>query len=139
MDMKTMRVKITTVETMLGSASANKDLFSEFIASNAPDAKTREEEIEAVGVDGLIEKSMTVFPKDADGSPMMWDYQIKGFFKDACGMLKRVPKTKSSTCKAYKKVIDGLIFIDERKIKIKYSGEIGRLERSLRAQTAQGW
>lgn len=36
---------------------------------------------------------MTVFPRDKDGTPFIWDYQMKGMFKDACGGLRSVPKT----------------------------------------------
>lgn len=92
----------------------------------------------ALGVDEVIEKSMTVFPRDKNGNPIMWDYQIKGFFKDTCGMLRKVPKTLSSKVKAYKKEIDGLVFVSERQIPIKFDGVIGNCQRPLREQTAQG-
>ena len=86
------------------------------------------------------EKSMTCFHRTDDGTPMLWDYQIKGFFKDACGALRTVPKTESGKIKAYKKVIDGQIFVDERRIPLclPEGGEIGICERPLRAQTMQG-
>jgi hypothetical protein len=137
--MKTIRVRITLEEEMLGMSSSNPEIQSEFIASKAPDAKSTEEEIAAIGVDAYVEKSMTVFPR-VNGSPFMWDYQIKGMFKDTCGMLYRVPETVSSKLKAYKKVIDGLIFPSPRRI-ILYlpPGEIvGNCQRPLRCQTAQG-
>lgn len=136
--MKEMRVRLTLLEEILGTASNNPEIHSEFIASKAPDAKSREEEIEAIGVDAEIEKDMTVFPRNADGCPIMWDYQIKGFFKDACGMLRKVAKSKSSGIKAYKKEIDGLIFVQEREIPFQFDGTIGNCQRPLRAQTAQG-
>lgn len=47
--MKILQCKLTTIEAMLGTASNNKELHSEFIASHAPDAPSREEEIAAVG------------------------------------------------------------------------------------------
>lgn len=136
--MKTMRVRLTLTEEMLGTASNNPEIHSEFIASKAPDAKSREEEIESIGVDAEVEKGMTVFSKDENGNPFLWDYQIRGFFKDACGMLRKVSTMKSSKLKAYKKEIDGLIFVQERKIPILFDGEIGNCQRPLRAQTAQG-
>ena len=46
--MKTMRVRLTLTEEMLGTASNNPEIHSEFIASKAPDAKSREEEIESI-------------------------------------------------------------------------------------------
>ena len=136
--MKTMRVRLTLTEEMLGTASNNPEIHSEFIASKAPDAKSREEEIESIGVDAEVEKGMTVFSKDENGNPFLWDYQIRGFFKDACGMLRKVSTMKSSKLKAYKKEIDGLIFVQERKIPILFDGTIGNCQRPLRAQTAQG-
>ena len=137
--MKEMKVRLTLLEECLGTASNNPEIHSEFIASKAPDAKSREEEIEAIGVDAEVEKGMTVFSRNNDGHPILWDYQIKGFFKDACGMLRKVPGTKSTKIKAYKKEIDGLIFISEREIPFTaYDGTIGNCQRPLRAQTAQG-
>lgn len=136
--MKEMRVRLTLLEEILGTASNNPEIHSEFIASKAPDAKSREEEIEAIGVDAEIEKGMTVFPRNAEGQPIMWDYQVKGFFKDACGMLRKVSDSKSSKIKAYKKEIDGLIFVQEREIPFRFDGKIGNCQRPLRAQTAQG-
>lgn len=136
--MKEMKVKLTLTEEILGTASNNPEIHSEFIAKKAPDAQSREEEIEAIGVNAEVEKSMTVFPRDENGNPIFWDYQVKGFFKDACGMLRKVSKTKSSGIKAYKKEIDGLIFVQERQIPFIYVGDIGNCQRPLRAQTAQG-
>lgn len=136
--MKEIKVKLTFLEEVLGTASADKEIHDKFIAANAPDAPSRKEEIEALGVEEVTEKSMTVFPRNADGKPIFWDYQIKGFFKDACGMLRKVPNSASSKIKAYKKEIDGLIFVKEREIPIIFDGEIGSCQRPLRAQTAQG-
>lgn len=136
--MKEMKVKIEFINPILGTASANPDIHREFIASKAPDAITREEEVAAVGVDEVERKEMTVFPRTEDGTPHLWDYQIRGFFKHACSMMKIVTGSKSSKIKAYKKYIDGLVFVNERKIPLVFSGDIDNLQRPLRGQTAQG-
>lgn len=135
--MKKLRVRITTMEELLGTASANKDIHEEYIASKAPNAETLAEELEAIGVEEVVEKQMTVFPR-VDGKPIMWDYQIKGFFKDAAGALRKVSGSESSKIKAYKKEIDGLIFVSPRAIPIVFEGEIGSCQRPLRASMAQG-
>jgi hypothetical protein len=148
--MKTMKCRLTFIEPILGTASNNPKIHDEFIAANAPDAKTREEEIEALGVEEVVEKSITIFPKGDDGIPFLWDYQVKGFFKDAWGMLARA-KTKGFSGKAgkegddldmraYKKIVDGLIFVEPRKIplQIQAGKALGRCQRPLRGQTAQG-
>lgn len=134
-----MKIKLTLIEELLGTASADPEIHKEFIASKAPNAPNREEEVAAIGVDAAEHKAMTVFPKE-DGKPFLWDYQIKGFFKDACGMLSRLAGTGSNKLKAYRKVIDGLVFPQPRKIFLTLpDGQVlGGCQRPLRAQTAQG-
>jgi hypothetical protein len=135
---KKIRVRIETTEELLGTASNNPNIHDEFIASKAPDAKSREEEIEALGADAVAEKGMTVFPRGMHGEPIVWDYQIKGFLKDACSSLRGVTGSECSKVKSYKKVIDGRVFVREREIPIRYEGEMGVCQRPLRAQTMQG-
>lgn len=148
-NMKTIKVKLTFQESILGTCPTNEDIYRDFIGSNAPDASTLTDEIEAIGVDAVAEKGMTIFPKLPDGTPFLYDYQIKGFFKDACGVLSRLTGkdengkkkkavNESSKIKAYKKEIDGLIFPQPRKIPFENYGTIGKCERPLRAQTMQG-
>lgn len=146
--MKKIKVKLTFTEPVLGTWPANPNIAREFIASKAPDAATVEDEVAALGADAVADKGMTVFPRDPDGRPIFYDYQIKGFFKDSCGMLSRIGgKTENGKRKAvnesgritaYKKTIDGLIFVEPRMIPIVFDGEIGNCQRPLRAQTAQG-
>lgn len=136
--MKTLKVKLTFTEPILGSASANKELHTSYIASKAPDAPSRQEEIEALGVEEVEKKEMTVFPRTSDGVPMFWDYQIKGFFKNSCGHLRSVKGSESEKIKAFKKNIDGLIFVKDRRIPIQFSGKVGNLQRPLRASTPMG-
>ena len=144
-----MKVKITFLEPVLGTWPNNKNIAEEFIASKAPDVSTIEEEIAALGIDAVTEKGKTVFPRNEAGEPVLYDYQVKGFFKDACGMLRRVGGKDEKTGKkkaanlsgkltAYKSVIDGLIFVQPRMIPIQVNGEIRDCQRPLRAQTMQG-
>lgn len=135
--MKILKVRITTTEEMLGTANANPEIHAEFVASKAPDAPKMEEEVAALGAEEVFEKGMTVFPR-VDDKPVMWDYQWKGFFKDTCSALRKISGTESSKIKAFKKEIDGLIFVQPRAIPIEFSGEIGICQRPLRGQTAQG-
>lgn len=136
--MKTMKIRITFTEPILGTSPNNKDVYRDYIGSKAPDAETIEDEVAALGEDEVAEKSMTVFPRTADGVPFLYDYQVKGFFKDTCGGLKKVTGTHSSKIKAYKKEIDKLIFPFPREIPFENFGTIGECQRPLRAQTAQG-
>lgn len=136
--MKTMKVRLTFTEPILGTSPKNADVYRDFIGSKSPDAASVEEEVEALGVDAVTEKGMTGFPRLDDGTPFLYDYQIKGFFKDTCGGLRKVKGTESSKIKAYKKEIDRLIFPEPRCIPLMFSGELGECQRPLRAQTMQG-
>lgn len=136
--MSTMKVRLTFTEPVLGSTAGDPEITRSYIASKAEDAKKIEEEVAAIGVDGVEEKTMTIFPKLEDGTPFLWDYQVKGFFKSACQALNMADASHKLT--AYKKKIDLLVFVQERKIPyiLPEGGEIGSLQRPLRGQTAQG-
>ena len=136
--MKELKVKLTFTEPILGTSPANPEIYREFIGSKSPDAATVEEEVSALGADAVAEKAMTVFPRMEDGTPFLYDYQIKGFFKDTCGGLRKVKGTASEKIKAYKKEIDKLIFPEPRVIPLEFDGPVGECQRPLRAQTAQG-
>ena len=136
--MTTMKVKLTFTEAILGTSPSNAEIYRDFIGSKAPDANTVEDEVAALGVEEVIEKQMTVFPRTAEGVPFLYDYQIKGFFKDTCGGLRKVKGTVSSTIKAYKKEIDKLIFVEEREIPFANMDGIRYCQRPLRASTPQG-
>ena len=149
--MKKLTVKLTLVEEALGGAPNNKEVYTKFIASKAPDSASTEDEIAAIGVDGVVENGKTVFARTPDGVPALYDYHIKGMFKDDCQMLARLTgkdengkklaaANESSKLKAYKKVIDGLIFVKPRMIPFcsPSGSEVGVCERALRAQTLQG-
>lgn len=130
--------RLTFMQDALGSAPGNPKIYEDYIASKAPEGKTVTDEIEAIGEDGVRDKMMTVFPRNELGQPIFWDYQIKGFLKDACSMMRQVEGTESSKIKNYKKVIDGLVFVYPRRIPIRGKLLDEPLQRSLRAQTAQG-
>jgi len=133
-----MKVRVTFINPVLGTASANKDLYRDYIASKAPNEEAREEEVESIDENDVEVKAMTVFSRLEDGTPHLWDYQIKGFFKNACGALRNADGTESSKIKSYKKHIDNLVFINERRIPLIFEGEIQNLQRPLRASTPQG-
>jgi len=138
--MKTLEVKLEFLAEVLGTSPNNEDIYRDFIGSKAPDATTVEEEVAAMGADAVADKGMTVFARDEDGKPCLYDYHIKGHFKDACSMLKKATGSLSKDIKAHKKMIDGLIFVNPRLIplEIPEGKEMGVCQRPLRAQTPQG-
>ena len=138
--MKTLEAKLTFTEEVLGTSPNDEDIYRNFIGSKAPDAQTVEEEVAAMGADAVAEKGMTVFARDEDGNPCLYDYHVKGHFKDACSMLKKATGSLSKDIKAHKKMIDGLVFVNPRLIplEIPEGKTMGVCQRPLRAQTAQG-
>ena len=96
--MKKIKVRLTFTEEILGTASNDKEIHSTFIASKAPDAMSLEEEVAAIGVEAVDEKGTTVFPRDENGNPFIYDYQVKGFFKNAAkayNYIKKFPAYKT--------------------------------------------
>lgn len=135
-----MKIRLTLTEEMLGTKAANHDVFADFIASKAPDGDKRKEELDTA--EHREESGTTVFHTQ-NGATGIWDYQIKGFFKDACGAMNRFDKDARNGLEklaAYKTKIDGCVFVSPRFIPIKFAegGKIGICERPLRADTAQG-
>ena len=136
--MKTIKIRATFTEAVLGTLPGNQELYLDYIATKAPNPSTIEDEVAALGVDGVAEKGVTVFPRTEDGKPFIYDYQLKGFFKDTCGMLRNVKGTESANLKAYKKYIDGLVFVSPRQIIINTDKPVTICQRPLRASTPMG-
>ena len=132
-------VTLTMTEPLLGTVPKNKDVFATYIQGKAADLGDEAAAEELATVESMEDKGWTGFHM-LDGKPILYDYVIRGFFKSACGALRRVPGTRSHKITAYKKIIDGLVFVFPRRIAIDLpDGEgLGVLERPLRAQTAQG-
>lgn len=156
------RIKITLKREMLGMSSNNPNIYREYfedkarkgmmersnaVADAGGDGMTLEDidariedEVAAIDRVPVDEKGITVFPRMMDGTPFMWDYQLIGAFKDACSNLRRLSYTRSAKLKAYRKVLDGLIFIGQEKVPIKVPEglKIDYCERPLRASGPQG-
>lgn len=141
-----MKVRLTLVEELLGTKASDPDIHKTYIAGLNPDGaqkdevKAAEATAEQLEDEGVEIKGMTIFHRDDAGNPVLWDYQIKGFFKDACGGLRRAGASQSGALQAYKGVIDGAIFVYPRQIvlNIPEGGEIGICQRPLRSETAKG-
>ena len=135
-----MKVQIKLTEEMLGTKASNPDVFADFIASKHPSGTPQKDELS--NAEHREEAGTTIFHRD-QGIIGIYDYQIKGFFKDACGALNRFDKENRGNLEklsAYKTKIDGCIFVAPRFIPIVLPDglKVGVCERPLRAETAQG-
>ena len=135
-----MKIKLKLTEEMLGTKAANPDVFADFIASKCPDEDKRKQELD--NAEHREEAGTTVFHKEGQRIGI-YDYQLKGFFKDACGAMNRFDKEFRAGLEklsAYKSKIDGAIFVTPRFIAIELPNgdKPGVCDRPLRADTAQG-
>ena len=64
--MKSMKVRITFTEPLLGTKPSDPEIHSTYVASKAPDAKTMEEEIADLGTEAVEEKGKTFAQLTAD-------------------------------------------------------------------------
>jgi len=95
--MTVLKVRVEYTDEILGTAANNKEIHSEYIGGKAPDAPSRTEEIAAVGVEEIVNKEMTVFSRDEDGNPILWDYQWKGFLKEAMSAIRTLVDKEGDT------------------------------------------
>lgn len=138
--MKQYNVHVVFDQPVLGTANADPMIHERFIASKAPDAPSLKEEVAALGADKVEERGTTIFPKTKDGNPFLWDYQVKGYLKDACGFMAQATGSRSAAIPTYRSKIDGMVFVSPRNIRLNMpEGEVMRImQRPLRAQTMQG-
>ena len=148
--MRKSRIRIKFLDPILGMSPSNQDLYMDYIASKNPDPQfDPSDELESIPAEEG--STITIFPRTREGDPCFFDYQIRGFFKESCAMLarsngldetgkksKKKAVTLSGKETAYKKLIDGNIFVYPRKIPIMYDGEMSLCQRPLRASTPQG-
>ena len=138
---KEFDISCTFIEPLLGTVPKNADIYRDFVRKRAAEAGVplEDTEDEAVTVESVADKGWTGFHMK-DGQPLLYNYVIRGFFKAACGALRRASGTRSAKLTSYKKVIDGAVFVLPRRIPIILpdGAALGVLERPLRAQTAKG-
>jgi len=145
-----MKIEITFTEPLLGTLSGNKEIAEEFILSNHPQGISKDELEAMADLPEAMEKSSTFFARNEDNNPMLWDYQIKGFFKEACSamihtdtMTKEELKKVRLTEYLYKKTIDQQIFVAPRQLVLQLPKGIDKdklpfCQRPLRGQTMKG-
>lgn len=142
--------KMTLFEPILGSAPNNPNIYREFIATKDPEAKSKpakaDEEastLPAFDVENEIGKSTTVFHRDSTGL-FLYDYQLRGFLKEAVLTLINAGLITTVSKWTHKKAVDSAVFVAQRRCYLigpdgspfKVAAE--SLSRPLRAETMQG-
>jgi hypothetical protein len=133
MEIEKYGLEIVFLTPVLGS-QPQKDVATEFLGSKFVDNGGILPDDELETLDETIEKGTTVFHK-VDGKPILFDYQVKGFIKEAGRTFNGLDGVKALRSK-----IDSMLFVTPRRINlvIPEGGGITYNERPLRAETAQG-
>ncbi len=134
-----MKCKIKFIEPLLGSQPGNKTPASDFVQKKMADAITKDGgdasallTEEAQTLPEALEKGTTVFHL-VDGQPILYNYQVKGMLKEAAEKMNGLDGVKNLRNK-----LQAYVYIEPRRIPIKYKGEIQVFERPLRGMTMQG-
>jgi len=145
---KSVRIKLLT--PLLGTAPKSPEVFADYIATKGPDVETIEEEVATAEATAEAQKDeaaaaetrgWTGFHKVGGtgknaGKLFIYDYVVKGFMKSALEILQA--NQVLGKVSAYKKWIDGLVFVFPRQIVLGVDKPDGYLERPLRTMGAKG-
>ena len=132
--MQKYKLKVTFSTSILGT-QPQKDTALEYITSKAIDPATGELPEDEVGtLPDELQKGTTAFHK-LGGAPILYDYQVKGFMKEAGQVFNGLRGVKNLRSK-----LDNLLFVEPRQIalNIPKGGAMTHCDRPLRAMTAQG-
>lgn len=135
METKTYKLKVTFLTSLLGT-QPQKDVATEYLSAevNRANGGAGLPDDELVTLPEMLEKGTTAFHR-LDGRPIYYDYQVKGFIKEAGGVFNGLRGVKNLRSK-----IDNLVFVAPRQILLHLpeGGQETFCERPLRAMTAQG-
>jgi len=130
------KVRIQLIEKMLGTTPADPEKYKEWIERFKPIEINEDESANVADqkLDALQRElaGWTTFLRDDKGI-FLYDYQIKGFFKDAGNTMK-----EQLGVTALKKKMTYFVFPEPRKIYLGKDKPDGMMERPMRGQTKQG-
>lgn len=130
-------VHLQLLSDMLGTAPKDPAVYAAHVASKVSE-EVRNAELELLEDADAIEKRGWTGFRYLNGTPGIPAYMVRGYFKAACKALRRVSGTRSSGVRAYKQVIDTLVFVHPWFIPLEVEGEITYIERPIRVDTPQG-
>lgn len=131
--MKRYKLTITFTEPILGSQPRRDIVIEHLMRKKGIDPNEVSDELETL--EETLDRYTTAFHKK-DGTPVIYDYVIKGFLKEAASTFngrKEILGLKNARSK-----VDNYVFVSPRVIPIITDSAISILERPLRALTMQG-
>lgn len=127
------KLRVTFTTSVLGT-QPQKDVATEYLMQKIADESGASPNDEMETLPEQLEKGTTAFHK-LDGKPIVYDYYVKGFVKNAAQVFNGLRGVKNLRSK-----VDNLVFVTPRQIGLHLpdGGQMTYCERSLRAMTAQG-
>ena len=135
--MQKYRLTVTLTEPILGS-QPQRDVATDFLRKKAIDAGAEAEDVDETiaSIPEELEKGTTGFHRGPEGQLVLWNYQIKGFIKEAGGVFNGVNVEK---VKNLRSKIAATVFVSPRLIPLATPVQEPTInERPLRAMTMQG-
>jgi len=81
-----LNIRINFIESILGSAPADPDIFTRFVSAKAPSPWQQAEENDTIP-ERVPDTGATVFHRDKKGL-FLFDYHLRGFLKESGNILK---------------------------------------------------
>ena len=103
---------LTLTNRMLGTLPKDKDTYAKLVASRAPTPDLTEEELAELPEETRDNRGWTTFPVK-DGKVCIYDYQVRGFFKEAGDTLRLLGST---AFKGFRTKVDKFLFVHPRHI-----------------------
>ena len=128
----TYNLSFELTEPILGTIPKHQGVWSEHVRTHLAGDDETGETANLADVAEVTEKGWTGFHANADGKPILYDYQFKGFLKEAGNTIKA-----ELGVTALRSHIEQSVFVFPRQIVLADAPD-GFLERPLRAMTMQG-
>lgn len=146
-----MKIEIEFVEKCLSTKPENLETLGLAVTTKAPDDEkaTEEQEAAQAAADEVDEEQpprYCIFHRKDDGELMLWDYQVKGFIKEAADILRQASsqvnektgKKSSGMWGTARKKVDNFVFVFPRKISLGKHEPDGIYTRTVIGQTPKG-
>jgi hypothetical protein len=153
LEFKYYKIEVELLTEILGTVSKNEDTYKYHAQDKArKEALKYGQELTEEQVQAEMATIQEQFIKEKgwsgfhwyEGTPVLWDYVIKGYMKEAIEGCRRFSGSECSKLTAYKKLVAQAVFVYPMLIDLSTPDmpaspqEMATLSRSLRAQTAQG-
>ena len=138
--MERYKLSITLTQPILGS-QPQREVATDYLRAKAIDKGAAPEDVDETinTIPEELEKGTTAFHRDSSGAPCLWDYQVKGFLKEAGQVFNG--EANGSKVKNLRSKIAATVFVQPRVISLvmpEDGAELTINERPLRAMTMQG-